>query len=83
MESVTTHIQPLELKSAVQWNRPQLLSSRWNSNQLCDGIRCNLYPAAETEVSSRIELAATLIQPPELESGATLIQVPELESVVG
>ena len=67
-ESTATHIQASEYESAVGQNQPQLIFSSQNSSQPLDRIICNLYSAARTRGSSRIESAATLIQPPEFES---------------
>ena len=55
-------------KKKDQKKKNQLLSSHWNSNQTCDGISRNSYPAAGIRVLCKIESATTRIQPPEFES---------------
>ena len=68
MESAVTGIKSPELGPAVEQSQPQLVSSSWNSSQLLQRISRNLYPAAGTRVSWKIEPVATCIQPPELAS---------------
>ena len=71
--SAVTCIQLPELQSVVGLSQLQLVSSRQSSSQPWDKVGRNSHPAAVTRVRRRIESAAILIQPPELETVATRI----------
>ena len=94
IESAATRSEPPELESAAGWSQLQLVSSRRNLSQPWDGVSRNLYLAAATRVSCRIESArtqvgrriesaVTCIQPLGLETAPTYIQPPELELAAG
>ena len=70
MESVLSRIQAPELESGEGRGQLQLVSSLQNCSQSWDGVSRNSYPTARVRVSRGMELAATRIQPLELESAA-------------